>query len=302
MHWSKQAYLTLLPVYPCASLIVNGFRGDTFWAKLYMNKSGYEITDNDSNMFEEELIKVNDTLDIPFDDIKITISSSNRVSDEVFGITGFRYGADYVFPTRMLVKSPDEFRNYINEIFAGATGYDFNNDNAKYISDSEIKDTLLTNSARKFLYRRAIVKSTSYAMFVSRYAIWGACVGGCYVIFAIMSKVAGPILALGVSIPAACALFYLLFRASVPPQDIELDRRVYSIDENYAEGCKQFLESCIKFGLLMNRLNKEHRGSPFTVDGNPTDGHAAYTTRMEMLKTHINRKAKEEKAKKLRQL
>jgi hypothetical protein len=73
-------------------------------------------------------------------------------------------------------------------------------------------------------------------------------------------------------------------------------------DKNYAEGCKEFLTSCIKFGLLVNRIVRPERGRAFTADGNPIGNQAPYTTRLEMLKVHMDRQEYAEKAKKLRQL
>lgn len=73
-------------------------------------------------------------------------------------------------------------------------------------------------------------------------------------------------------------------------------------DKDYVEGCREFLTSCINFGLLMNKLVKPNRGRAFTADGNPTNSQVPYTTRLELVNAYAGKQESAEKAKKLRQL
>lgn len=48
-----------------------GFRGDSFWSGFYVDRVKYDVSEENLELFEKELIKINDTMEIPFEDIKV---------------------------------------------------------------------------------------------------------------------------------------------------------------------------------------------------------------------------------------
>jgi hypothetical protein len=73
-------------------------------------------------------------------------------------------------------------------------------------------------------------------------------------------------------------------------------------NDDYVQGCRDFLAACLSFGTLMNRLVKPERGHPFTPDGNSYGYHASSSYRMKKLDEYIKKKDLGNKAKKLRQI
>ncbi|VDM83957.1 unnamed protein product [Strongylus vulgaris] len=58
--WMKHAYLGLLPAFPAGYLIVNGFRGDQFWTKPYVDRSPFPPTEALKDLVESELDRIGD--------------------------------------------------------------------------------------------------------------------------------------------------------------------------------------------------------------------------------------------------
>ncbi|VDN37322.1 unnamed protein product [Cylicostephanus goldi] len=58
--WMRQAYLGLIPAFPAGYLVINGFRGDQFWAKPYVNRSAMPPSESLEELVEAELDKIGD--------------------------------------------------------------------------------------------------------------------------------------------------------------------------------------------------------------------------------------------------
>jgi hypothetical protein len=83
-NFGRQLYLTLLCVQPSYSLAINGktrfifililqflaFRDHHFF-NPFIKKVDYDISEENLRLFEEELTKVNETLPMPFEGLKV---------------------------------------------------------------------------------------------------------------------------------------------------------------------------------------------------------------------------------------
>ncbi|KAI6235199.1 hypothetical protein M3Y95_00025800 [Aphelenchoides besseyi] len=301
-HWCKQIYMSLGILYPTADFLIDSYREYGPLTKLFIRRANYTVGNEDIKLFEEELLNLNDRIEDPLEDVKFIISSSNKISEKVYGIYALKYGVDFEFPTRMLFRSPDEFRAHISEVVEGATGQFIGPEIAKQLSDSEIQPILLTESARRFLFQRALITANSYALWTSPWVLWVACMVICYGIFYVVNTTIGPILALISGTIAATSLFIYLNKRLDSFNVLQLDNKVFTINDNYAKGCVEFLQASINFGLLMNRLCKKERGHPFSLDGNPTDGSVPYSSRMEAVKRHLRSRIQQERKNALRLL
>ncbi|KAI6201646.1 hypothetical protein M3Y96_00864700 [Aphelenchoides besseyi] len=299
-YWCKQIYLSVGIVYPTADFLINGYREYATLTKFFIRRANYLVSDEDIKLFEEELISLNDRIEDPLENF--IISSSNKISEKVYGIYALKYGVDFEFPTRMLFRSADEFRAHISEVVKGATGQVVGSEVAKQLSDSEIQPILLTESARRFLFQRALIAANSYALWTSPWVLWVACMTICYGVFYAVNATIGPVLALISATIAATSLFLYLKKTLDSLNTLQLDKKVYTINDNYAKGCVEFLQASINFGLLMNRLCKKDRGRPFTLDGNPTDGSVTYSSRMEAVNRHLRDRIQQERKNTLRLL
>uniref|UniRef100_A0A914S120 Uncharacterized protein n=1 Tax=Parascaris equorum TaxID=6256 RepID=A0A914S120_PAREQ len=59
-HWSKQAFLCFLPIYPLGHLFINGYRLDSPLSWIYIKRVDYPIPDHLSELIESELENLED--------------------------------------------------------------------------------------------------------------------------------------------------------------------------------------------------------------------------------------------------
>ncbi|KAI6240127.1 hypothetical protein M3Y99_00499000 [Aphelenchoides fujianensis] len=261
-YWAKQIYWSAAVIYPTVHLCINAYRHPGPFARFYLKRADYAISDADVRLFEEELIKLSERQDEPLENVKFMISTSNKVSEKVYGIYMLRYGPDFEFPARMLLRTADEFREHVGEIVKGASGSIVGPEITKHLPKSEIENILLSESARRFLFQRSLMTANAYGLFVFPVVLWAGCVAACYAVFYVCLRTVGPIMALISGLFAATALYFYVNRAYKKTRDLQLDRKVYEIGPEYAVGCADFLRASINFGKLMNRLSSKDRGHP----------------------------------------
>ncbi|CAD5216927.1 unnamed protein product [Bursaphelenchus okinawaensis] len=290
---ATHCYWAAAVAYPALEFAIQVNRDEkSFLGKLLVKRSKFKWSEENINLFDDELADYTAQEDVELGGTKVNFSTHPGLHDRIFSIFSAKDGVEIDIPTRILASNVEELRSILPESIKQLTSNTLTSDSLKLISDDELKTVLLSDEARKFIFRRCVEKASFWMyMFVHGFADIGV-----YMMFFPMFKTLKPIIGGYVSLVVTSLVAFGAYWFVVQPMvtksyDLHIDRKIIERRPDLVKGAVEYLEKSQKYCLLMNRMAKKDRGHPFTLDGNPTDNSTPFTLRLEGIKHTV--KAKE---------
>uniref|UniRef100_A0A0N4ZVL5 Conserved domain protein n=1 Tax=Parastrongyloides trichosuri TaxID=131310 RepID=A0A0N4ZVL5_PARTI len=249
-HWAKQCYYIFIPIFPTASLLIEGFRDKNFLTDFVTKRYDKEISPKLLEYVENEMdnfvIKNNESL---IKNVEFKVSLSNDVVCKTWGSLLLKNGSEYQFPLTMNTDNHDEMREIL------INKYSFLNDQP--IPYKIINQCLISENGKRFCIQREILKSHSglYLCFPS--FIWlglsSSFYGGCSFLFPLIGIPLGCILAAS----GTLFLYPFLFNIYKEQEEVNFDNTIFNEDDMYKQGAKDYFKSC---KTICNIVGKENYG------------------------------------------
>uniref|UniRef100_A0A0M3I6F4 CHASE2 domain-containing protein n=1 Tax=Ascaris lumbricoides TaxID=6252 RepID=A0A0M3I6F4_ASCLU len=102
-HWSKQAFVCFLPIYPLGHLFINCYRIDNPLSWIYIKRVDYPIPDHLSELVESELENVDD---LPKADLLVTLT--DKFDARSYGGFYLRPAVEMQIPLRAAIRDLEE--------------------------------------------------------------------------------------------------------------------------------------------------------------------------------------------------
>ncbi|CAJ0599656.1 unnamed protein product [Cylicocyclus nassatus] len=264
--WMRQAYLGLIPAYPACYLVINGFRGDQFWAKPYVNRSAMPPSESLEDLVEAELDKIGD-----IKKAKVFVSLTESGEPRTYGGFFLQPGAELQFPVRASFENVDHARRSAHNIeldlgLASSSGLKrsklklfwerYASHRRKIELNSKVGEELvsrmmLSDLAKKFLVQRELQIANSGVLFCAPIFAWFVIFGAGYAFVLGFSKVVGLVL----GSVAAAAISLVIFRQFYKSYNLYkmqwADEKAVDLGEEYFRGARDYFESTMKLNRLL---------------------------------------------------
>ncbi|KAK6741161.1 hypothetical protein RB195_009178 [Necator americanus] len=299
--WVKQAYMALIPSYPVGYLLVNGFRGDQFWTKFYIDRSVFAPSENLKDLVESELDRIGD-----IKKAQVLVSLTDCGEPRTYGGFFLKSGAELQFPVRVSFDDVENARRLARNIevdlgLASSSGLKRSelkcfweghaSHRRKIEVDSKVGEELLSRMmlselAKKFIIQRELHVANSGVLFCAPMFAWFGIFGAGYAFVVGLSKVigvaAGSIVAAVVGICAFRQFYktYSLYKIKWA------DEKAVEMDSEYLQGARDYFNSTMKLNRLLRVLLGDEGKKNIAKNGDCRLDRISLSARLKHLETY----------------
>lgn len=246
--WVRQAYFALIPSYPIGYLILHGFRGDDFWAKMYVNRSTFPAPESLKDLVESEMDKLGN-----LKNGKVLISLTDHNESRVYGGFFLRPGVELQFPINVSFDDVEQARRLAHniELDLGLARNRRKIEVNSKIGDEIISRMMLSDLAKMFVVQRELQIAKSGMLFSAPIFAWMGIFGAGYAVVVGLSKVVGIALAVLISLVVNTLAFNRFYREYNEYKVKWADERAVDLGADYLQGAREYFNSTMKFNRLL---------------------------------------------------
>ncbi|CAI4231234.1 unnamed protein product [Auanema sp. JU1783] len=287
MHWTRQAYLTMIPAYPMGYLLINGFRGDQPWTKLYVERSNVEANSLLKDLVESELDHVHTSKAV-----KTLVTITDELEPKVYGALFLNPGAELQFPLRVSFEDVEQARRLSAniELDLGLQKYRKKIETRTQIGDELISRMMLSDVAKKFIIQRQLQIANSGQFFCMPILSWVGITTACYGIVLGVSGVAGPIVGMISGLGVSVLSFYQFIKGYNGYITKKADEMTIDLGEEYEKGAQDYLTSTMKYTRLLRRVLGEEGERNISTGGDIRFENPTYSERLRNIDLHIRQR------------
>uniref|UniRef100_A0A915BGY6 Uncharacterized protein n=1 Tax=Parascaris univalens TaxID=6257 RepID=A0A915BGY6_PARUN len=255
-HWSKQAFLCFLPIYPLGHLFINGYRLDSPLSWIYIKRVDYPIPDHLSELIESELENLED---LPKADLLVTLT--DKFDARSYGGFYLRPAVEMQIPLRAAIRDLEEAAHLGSniEVDIGIARKKLKMSMNSKLGERLLTEFIISDAARHFIVQRELRRANSGKALCIPIFLWAGTFGVSFLFLNLATPLVGPIAAFSLSSAIALTSFYTLYNRFTVFLESKLDIDTCKKSDLYLEGAEDFLKSTMK----LNRLLRSTMG----VDG-----------------------------------
>lgn len=268
-YWIRQVYLGIIPSYPLGYMLINGFRGDQFWTKFYVERSAVPPSEHLKDLVEAELDKITD-----LKNAKVKVALTDRAEPRVYGGFFLTSGAELQFPVRVSFGDVEEARRLAQnvEIDLGLASPALQKRNTlkcfwegvasnrrkievnSKVGEELISRMMLSDAAKMFLVQRELQLANSGVVFCAPMLAWFGIFSAGYAILLGFSSFVGVAVGSIVSVVISACAFRQFLTAYNAQSSKWADGKVVEMGEEYLQGARDYFRSTMKFNRLLRVL------------------------------------------------